>query len=103
MKKTIIFIFLAIFVIACSVKTFEPTEDSLQRMQQKVPGITIERAEQGYQLYKEKCASCHRLYSPDRYNSGQWDRILKTMFVKAKTSNADQQAFIIDYLHASAK
>jgi cytochrome c5 len=103
MKKGIVFICLAASLVACSVKAFEPTEDSIQLMQQKVPGITMERAQQGFVIYKNKCAGCHHLYKPAQYTIRQWDPIIKKMFPKAKVTDSLQQALISDYLHALSK
>ena len=95
--------FLSITIVACSAKTFAPTDQQLSAMQQKVPGITLESATAGYKLYSEKCAGCHQLYHPDKYTIGQWNSILSKMFPKAKVSSKDQQKLIEDYVYARSK
>ena len=72
-------------------------------MQQRVPGITLERAKQGYLLYSGKCASCHRLYEPDKYSITQWNNILSRMFPKAKITDSKEQSLIRDYVYAMSK
>lgn len=103
MKKTSIIFFVSVVTAACSAKTFAPSEKSIATMQQKVPGITLEKAKQGYQLYSQKCASCHRLYEPDKYSIAQWNDILSKMFPKAKVANSEQQSLIRDYVHGMSK
>jgi cytochrome c5 len=103
MKKTNMLIFISAVVAACSAKGFAPAEQSIVAMQQKVPDITLVRAKQGYQLYSQKCASCHRLYQPGKYSVSQWNRTLPKMFPKAKITDTEQQVLIGDYLHAMSK
>lgn len=103
MKEFCLIIFVSAVIVACSSKMLAPSSEQLVSMQQKVPDITLERAKAGYQLYSEKCASCHHLYSPDRFTTVQWNNILPKMFPKAKVSDTDQQKLIRDYLHALSR
>jgi len=103
MKKVCAVILTSVVIIACSAKTFAPTDEQLFTMQQKVPGITLENAKAGYKLYSEKCASCHQLYHPGKYTVAQWNSILPKMFPRAKVSNNEQQKLIREYLHALSK
>jgi len=103
MKKAFIAVLTCVVFIACSAKTFAPTDQQLSVMQQKVPGITSESATAGYKLYSEKCAGCHQLYHPDKYTIAQWNNILPKMFPKAKVSSGEQQKLIADYVHALSK
>jgi len=72
-------------------------------MQQKVPGITVARAEQGYVMYKQKCSGCHRLHAASERTIAQWDTILIKMLPKAKVHDEATQGLITDYLHALSK
>lgn len=103
MKKFFIVIFISFAIVACSAKTFAPTDQQLSAMQQKVPGITMENATAGYKLYSEKCASCHHLYQPAKYTIAQWNSILSKMLSKAKVTSEEQQKLIEDYVHALSK
>ena len=103
MKKVYIAISVPVLITACYSKTFAPTNEQIDAMQQKVPGITLENAKAGYKLYSEKCAGCHQLYHPDKNTIAQWNTILLKMFPKAKVSNEEQQKLIRDYLHALSK
>jgi hypothetical protein len=40
------------------------------------------------QLYVRKCAGCHKLYDPSRYNEADWDKWLGKMQRKARLSDA---------------
>ena len=100
--KKIIILFLCGLLGACSPKTFAPADQSLQRMQQKVPGITMERARDGYNLYSAKCASCHRLYDPAKYTLAKWEPILNKMIPRAKITDWASQKLIRDYVYAAA-
>lgn len=103
MKKLCIVISTSVVIVACSAKSFVPTDQQLSAMQQKVPGITLENAKAGYKLYSEKCASCHQLYRPEKYTISQWNSILPKMFRKAKLSDEEQQKLVRDYVHALSK
>jgi cytochrome c1 len=70
----------------------------LPAMQQKVPGITLEKADQGFVLYKNKCAGCHRLHAPSEHTANKWEKTLIAMYPKAKVSSGKEQKLIRDYL-----
>jgi len=103
MKKVIVGTL--IFLVACTAasKVLKPTMEQLPAMQQKVPDITLERAGQGYTIYKHKCSGCHRLYAASEHTAAQWDGILIKMFPKAKVHDETSQSLIVDYLHALSK
>jgi hypothetical protein len=93
-----------IFASACAVsKSIEPTQTALPVMQQKVPGITLERANQGYVLYKNKCGSCHRLHSPSEYTISSWEKNLTEMYPKAKVTSEEDKQLIRDYVFSLSK
>lgn len=93
-----------IFASACAAtKSIAPSHEALPEMQQKVPGITLERADKGYLLYKNKCAGCHRLHSPSEYTIAKWEKNLMEMYPKAKVSTEEEKQLIRDYLFALSK
>lgn len=97
MKKFILITL--VFASACAAtRSIAPSPDALPEMQRKVPGITLERANQGFALYKNKCAGCHRLHSPSEYTISKWKRILKEMYPKAKVTSEEEKKLISDYL-----
>jgi mono/diheme cytochrome c family protein len=101
-KKTLLII--SFFISACvATKSIVPSQETLPAMQQKVPGITLEKANQGYKLYKEKCAGCHRLHAPAEYTIPKWDKALIEMYPKAKVTSEEEKKLIRDYLYALSK
>lgn len=80
-----------------------PAPEALPAMQEKVPGITLEKANEGYALYKIKCSGCHRLYSPSEFTISRWERILTEMYSKAKVSREEEKNLIRDYVYALSK
>lgn len=104
MKKTFIIITaVCAGLAACTARVLAPTSEQLSVMQQKLPGITLERAQEGYRLYSAKCAACHQLYPPGKFTVNQWDKILARMFPKAKLTDGQQQQLIRDYVHALSR
>lgn len=102
MKKLILITM--IFVSACAAtKSIAPSQDLLPLMQQKVPGITLEKANEGYLPYKDKCASCHRLHAPAEYTISKWEKNLIEMYPKAKMTNEHEKVLIRDYLFSLSK
>jgi hypothetical protein len=102
MKNTLIIILFLLSACA-SRKSLTLSNENLSSMQQKVPGITLERANKGYILYKSKCSSCHRLHRPSEYNTVKWDKSLIEMYPKAKITDEEQKKLIKDYLFALSK
>ena len=101
-KKRLLII--SFFISACvATKSIVPSQETLPAMQQKVPGITLEKANQGYELYKNKCASCHQLHDPSEYTIPKWDKKLMEMYPKAKVTNEEEKKLIRDYLYALSK
>ena len=102
MKKFILI--LLVFASACAAtKSIAPSQDALPAMQQKVPGITVEKAEKGYLLYKSKCSGCHRLHSPSEYTITKWEKNLAEMYPKAKVTTTEEKQLIRDYLFSLSK
>lgn len=92
------------FISACAAtKSFLPSQGALPAMQQKVPDITLEKANQGYTIYKNKCSGCHRLHAPSEYTISKWDKSLTEMYLKAKVSSEEEKKLIRDYVFALSK
>lgn len=72
-------------------------------MQEKVPGMTLQKANDGKRLYFQRCASCHHLYEPSKYTEKEWSDILSKMLRKAKIKDVNQQQLIKDYLISLSK
>jgi hypothetical protein len=100
----IVIITAVLFLLGCAAsRNFMPSANALPAMQKKVPGITIERANQGYMLYQNKCSGCHRLYSPSEYTISKWEKVLPEMYIKAKLVSGEEKFLIRDYLFALSK
>ncbi len=102
--KKILFILLVITFIGCAtVSTLQPKETDLTVMRQKVPGISLEEAQQGFKLYKFNCAGCHYLHKPNDYTTTGWEKILPEMLGKAKITSEKDARLIKNYLFAKSK
>jgi mono/diheme cytochrome c family protein len=53
----------------------------------------------GRKLYTAKCASCHKLYEPARYNDEKWEYWMKKMKRKARL-NDEQYKRLSEYLQS---
>lgn len=104
MKKSLIIAATIVAVVGCAtVSKLQPKQEELSAMQQKVPGVTLDRVVAGYKLYKSKCSGCHGLHSPEEYTAAQWNKNLEEMFPKAKLSDDASKSLIRDYLYAKSK
>ena len=100
----IIFILFVIALVGCAtVSGLQPKETDLSVMQQKVPGISVEEAQQGFKLYKFNCAGCHYLHKPNDYTINGWQKILPEMLGKAKIASEKEAQLIRNYLFAKSK
>ena len=101
-KIFVITIFLA--VSGCvSIKLKEPAIPDMERMQQKVPGITYADAVKGFYLYKSKCNGCHGLHRPNEFTKQGWEHLLPEMLAKAKLFDSTEKKTLVDYLIANSK
>lgn len=102
--KKLFFILSAIILVGCAtVSTLQPKETDLTEMQQKLPGISLEEAKQGFKLYKFNCAGCHYLHKPNDYTIPVWEKILPEMLGKAKIRSKKDAQLIKNYLFAKSK
>lgn len=101
-KKLIIVVLIGLSACVAS-KSIAPTPEALPVMKQRVPDITYERASAGYELYKNKCAGCHRLYAPSEYTMAKWQIILPRMYVKSKMTSTAEKNLVRDYLYSLSK
>ena len=103
MKKIISIVIIFILVGCATVSSIQPKETDLAIMQQKVPGIRLEAAQQGFKLYKFNCAGCHNLHKPNDYTISGWQKILPEMLGKAKINSEKDAQLIKNYLFAKSK
>ncbi|KXK42210.1 MAG: cytochrome C [Bacteroidetes bacterium OLB11] len=45
--------------------------------------LSQQRQSQGKEIYEASCVKCHKLHSPDQFNSIDWVKIMKKMGPKA--------------------
>ena len=103
MKKTSFITIVFILVGCATVSSLQPKETDLARMQDKVPGISLTEAQQGFKLYKFNCAGCHYLHKPNEYTIEGWQKVLPEMFGKAKISSEKDEQLLKNYLLAKSK
>jgi len=103
--RVIIFILMAaVLIIGCAtVSNLQPKENELAIMQQKVPGINLEDAQHGFQLYKTNCSGCHSLHSPNAYTISGWQKVLPEMMGRAKMTSEKDISLLKNYLFAKSK
>jgi hypothetical protein len=102
--KKIVFILLTIILVGCAtVSSLQPKETDLAIMQQKVPGINLKEAQQGFKLYKFNCAGCHYLHKPNAYTINGWQKVLPEMLGRAKITSDKDARLIKNYLFAKSK
>ena len=102
--KKIVFILLTIILVGCAtVSSLQPKETDLAIMQQKVPGINMEEAQQGFKLYKFNCAGCHYLHKPNAYTINGWQKVLPEMLGRAKITSEKDAQLIKNYLFSKSK
>lgn len=103
MKNIIATLCLCTFAACTATSKFAPAADELPAMQSKMPGISFDRAMQGYKLYATNCSNCHRLHNPKEYTAIEWKKILPEMFDKAKLKNEENQTLLRNYVIAKSK
>jgi len=87
--KKISLIGILLCLCSCVSQLYIPIENS--------GTITLENLTLGRKIYVTKCSNCHQLYSPNKYNSVEWQKNLNWMQRKAKITD-DQKNLIFDYL-----
>ena len=103
MKKIFSILLVITFVGCATVSSLQPKETDLAVMQQKVPGISLEEAQQGFKLYKFSCAGCHYLHKPNDYTISGWEKVLPEMIARAKITSGKDVQLITNYLFAKSK
>ena len=103
MKKILILIISFIFFGCAAVYNLKPSESNIAIMQQKVPGINVEEAQQGFKLYKFNCSGCHYLHKPDDYTISGWEKVLPEMLQRAKITSEKDIQLLKNYLVGMSK
>lgn len=73
----------------CSSKFYIPTAGQISYAQKTWPEADSSYLVNGYNLYKNKCGSCHYLYKPQSYTVDQWNKLLPEMKEEAKLTDVE--------------
>ena len=94
MKKLILFSsFFAL--VSCSTQLYIPIQSAAD--------VSLEDLVKGRDLYVKNCASCHHLYSPNKFDAKKWELTLKDMQEEAEISDADTKLIYHYLVNAPAK
>lgn len=58
---------------------------------------TLEDLQQGRDLYINHCGACHQLYTPETYNTAQWQSIVSNMAPRTNLTST-QTKLVLKYL-----
>jgi len=86
----------------CATTVLQPTPADVQWAQTRWPAVTLEDLQDGRSLYVQKCASCHHLRDPAKYEPGRWPELLAKMQPKAKIDEAQVQ-LLVQYLSTASE
>jgi mono/diheme cytochrome c family protein len=64
-----------------------------------VPVLSAREQAAGKRLYATKCAACHKLHEPSRYDDERWNYWMDKMRLKARLDD-NQYAALANYLRA---
>ena len=83
MKKPISYCCLFLVLLACSSQLYIPAESSAT--------VSFVDLKKGRELYVNNCASCHQLYTPNKFSEKEWTENLNEMQPKAKITDEEKQ------------
>jgi hypothetical protein len=93
-----------LIILACSKSLlYIPTGQQMAYASTLSPEYDSVYLHYGYEIYRNKCGSCHFLYIPQNYSPSQWAILLPEMSDEAKLTDKEQ-TYLNAYLMAmSAK
>ena len=95
-KKVIAFAVLTCIIFACSTALYIPKEGA-GTTKEELSELNLGRA-----AYIKKCASCHTLYLPDKYDAPTWHSQVIQMSERAKLTKEEEQQ-VIKYLSGNRR
>src|SRR5574338_1161290 len=98
MKNILIVLFVIVIAGCATLSALKPTENNLPDMQEKVPGLTLQDAQQGFRLDKFNCSGCHDLHKPGAYTVKEWEKILPEMLSRTHINSEKDKQLIRNYL-----
>jgi hypothetical protein len=108
MKKLLFFGVIA-FLTACSVKVISPTQNDVDRVSGKYPGITLAELSEGKMLFESNCGVCHSLNIPRKKSEKQLTHIVPIMAQKVnkragkEVLDSHKQDLVLRYLVTMGK
>ena len=86
-----------LILAGCAAPLLMPTQQDLALVSTDGYTTNLDSLREGYNLYLNKCGSCHYLYRPTKFTGEKWRKELPEMAEKAKLS-PEQQELILKYL-----
>jgi hypothetical protein len=97
---------ISVIVICCKstqtlapTPTLAPTTADVTIAQSHWQGTTIDQLKQGYDMFMDKCTSCHGIKNPQDYSEDDWNTIMPKMARKSKITQ-EQSDLIFHYILA---
>lgn len=79
MKKVLYSIILLALTSCFSAKLLTPSQNDVDRVQQKFPNYTLSELNQGKTLFERNCKSCHGLKNPTSRSEEKWRKVVPVM------------------------
>ena len=87
----------ALLLCCCSPSLLLPTTADVSLAGKRWAGTDSLALRQGYELYVNKCGSCHMLYRPAKFTEEKWMKEVPDMGARAHLS-AEQTEVILRYV-----
>lgn len=87
--KAIISLLAAAILYSCSPTIYKPTLTDVESGKKHYADLTMEQLNSGFNLYSDKCGSCHKLYKPQEISSQRWTKVLPDMKIEAKLTEKE--------------
>lgn len=88
-NKTILIIFAAFVIFVACKSVLNVTTN--EKVDKKIEPMNLA---QNKELYANKCASCHKLFTPDNYSKTEWTKWVDKMAPKAKLTDAEKEMIL---------
>jgi mono/diheme cytochrome c family protein len=99
-------LFIAIFVAAScgspKVVAMQPSDPVVPQMPTPPKDARAQRIAEGKALYEERCANCHKLFSPTDFTQTEWAPILTRMQPNARLDD-EQMLRVNEYVYSLAQ
>lgn len=80
--------FTVFILLCCTPAMMPPLESDVQSAKKHWSDATHAQLSKGYNLYKNKCGSCHYLYRPDKFSEEKWKHEISEMSAKIQLDSA---------------